>query len=120
MDMPFQYTWRTTIEETYLGDYRLAGDTKVTVLMGSANRDPRRWENPDKYDISRETVGNYLGFGVGDHQCVGQMIARMEADAILNAIIGGVKSMELTAEPVYRPVNQMRMLGKLPLRVVAE
>jgi 4-methoxybenzoate monooxygenase (O-demethylating) len=120
MDMPFQYTWRTTIEDTHLGDYRLAGDTKVTVLIGAANRDPRHWENPDKYDVTRQTVGNYLGFGVADHQCVGQMIARLEADAILTALISRAKSMELTAEPVYRPVNQMRMLGTLPLRIVPE
>lgn len=120
MDMPFQYTWRTTIRDTHLGDYRLAGDTKVTVLLGSANRDPRHWENPDKYDVTRQTVGNYLGFGVADHQCVGQMIARFEADAILTALIKGAKSLELAEEPVYRPVNQMRMLGKLPLRIIPE
>ena len=116
MDMPFQYTWRTTIRDTNFGDYRLAGDTKVTVLLGSANRDPRRWDDPDRYDISRQTVGNYLGFGVGDHKCVGQMIARLEADAILTALISRAASMELAEEPVYRPVNQMRMLGRLPLR----
>jgi cytochrome P450 len=120
MDMPFQFTWRTTIRDTHLGDYRLAGDTKVTVLLGSANRDPRRWENPDRYDISRETVGNYLGFGVADHQCVGQMIARLEADSILTALIRRIKSMELAEEPTYRPVNQMRMLGRLPIRVQPE
>ena len=120
MDMPFQYTWRTTTRDTHLGDYRLTGDTKVTVLIGAANRDPRRWENPDRYDISRETVGNYLGFGVADHNCVGQMIARLEADAILTALIHGAKTMELTAEPTYRPINQMRMLGRLHLRTTRD
>jgi 4-methoxybenzoate monooxygenase (O-demethylating) len=120
MDMPFQYTWRTTTRDTHLGDYRLASDTKVTVLIGSANRDPRRWEDPDRYDISRETVGNYLGFGVADHNCVGQMIARLEADAILTALIRGAKTMELTAEPTYRPINQMRMLGRLHLRMTRD
>jgi cytochrome P450 len=120
MDTPFQFTWRTTIRDTHLGDYRLAGDTKVTVLLGAANRDPRRWQDPERYDIGRETVGNYLGFGVADHNCVGQMIARLEADAILTALIRGARSIELAGEPVYRPVNQMRMLGKLPLRVVPE
>jgi 4-methoxybenzoate monooxygenase (O-demethylating) len=120
MDMPFQYTWRTTTRDPHLGDYRLTGDTKVTVLIGAANRDPRRWENPDRYDISRETVGNYLGFGVADHNCVGQMIARLEADAILTALIHGAKTMELTAEPTYRPINQMRMLGRLHLRTTRD
>lgn len=120
MDMPFQYTWRTTVSDTHLGEYRLTGDTKVTVLMGAANRDPRRWTDPDRYDVSREVVGNYLGFGVADHQCVGQMIARFEADAILTALVKGARSLELTGEPVYRPVNQMRMLGRLPLRIVPE
>ncbi|MCV0394913.1 MAG: cytochrome P450 [Rhizobiaceae bacterium] len=120
MDMPFQYTWRTTTGDTHLGEYRLAADTKVTVLLGSANRDPRHWTDPDRYDINRQTVGNYLGFGVADHQCVGQMIARLEADAILTALVKRAKSLELTEEPAYRPVNQMRMLGRLPLRIVPE
>jgi 4-methoxybenzoate monooxygenase (O-demethylating) len=48
------------------------------------------------------------------------MIARFEADAILTALVKGAKSLELTGEPVYRPVNQMRMLGRLPLRIVPE
>jgi 4-methoxybenzoate monooxygenase (O-demethylating) len=120
MDTPFQYSWRTTTRDTHLGDYRLASDTKVTVFFGSANRDPRRWDNPDRYDISRDTAGGYLGFGVADHNCIGQMIARFEADAILTAIVRGAKTIEFTSEPTYRPVNQMRMPGRVPLRVTRD
>jgi 4-methoxybenzoate monooxygenase (O-demethylating) len=90
-----------------------SGEAKATVLLGSANRDPRRREGPDRYDISRETIGNHLGFGVADHNCVGQMIATLEADAVLTARIPGAKSLELTAEPTCRPIHQMRMLGRL-------
>lgn len=118
LDTPFQYTWRTTVTDTHLGEYRLAGDTKVTVLPGSANRDPRRWSDPTRYDVNRATAGNYLGFGVADHNCIGQMIARHEAEAILSALLTEASSLELAGEPVIRPVNQMRMLGSLPLRVV--
>lgn len=120
LDHPFQFSWRTTTGEVELGGYRLKADAKVAMLMGAANRDPRRWEDPDRYDIRRETVGNYLGFGMADHQCAGQMIARMEADAILNSLIGRARRLELTGEPTIRPVNQMRMLGSLPLRIVPE
>ncbi|MDR5651188.1 cytochrome P450 [Ruixingdingia sedimenti] len=120
MDHPFQYSWRTTTGDTHLSGYRLKGDTKVTMFMGAANRDPRKWENPERYDINRVVVGEYLGFGMADHQCAGQMIARMEADSILTALVRRIKSMELTATATIRPVSQMRMLGTLPLRVVAE
>ena len=117
MDMPFQFSWRTTIRDCELSGFRLAWDTKVAMLMGAANRDPRRWTGPDVYNISRDTVGNYLGFGQGTHQCVGQMIARLEADAILTALISKTEEMELAGAPVYHPVNQMRMLDSLPLRL---
>jgi 4-methoxybenzoate monooxygenase (O-demethylating) len=112
MDSPFQYTWRTTTR-----DYRLAGDTKVTVFFGSANRDSRRWET--LRHIARDGR-RYLGFGVADHCCIGQMIARFEADAILTAIVRRAKTLEFTAEPTYRPVNQMRMPGCVPLHVTRD
>ena len=51
----------------------------------SANRDPRRWDDPDAFDLSRDPSG-HVGFGMGIHQCVGQHVARLEAEALLTAL----------------------------------
>jgi cytochrome P450 len=85
-------------------------------LYGAANRDPRKWEDPDKFDISRSTIG-HLTFGVGVHNCAGQMIARLEAEAVLRPFVELVADLELEAEPVWRANNTLRTLQSLPIRV---
>lgn len=118
-ESPFQVTYRTTSAPTQVSGIRLGGDMKVGVFLGAANRDPRHWERPDAFDIDRpQLAGNHLAMGTGAHACIGQMIARGESEALLGAMARRIKSIELTAEPSYRPVNQMRMLDRLPLRVM--
>jgi len=117
-ESPFQVTYRTTLKEVELNGYRLAADTKVGVFLGAAGRDPRVWQNADQYDINRpQLAGKHLSLGAGAHACIGQMIARAESEALLNALAKRVKSISLAGTPRYRLVNQMRMLDYLPLRV---
>jgi cytochrome P450 len=117
LETPFQVTYRTTTAETELSGVRLAADTKVGVFLGAANRDPRKWADADRYDITRDTAGIHLGFGTGAHGCIGQMIARIESESILKALATAAATLEPAGDPVYRPINQMRSLDKLPLRV---
>jgi cytochrome P450 len=117
METPFQVTYRVTTCDAELNGVSLQADRKVGVFLGSANRDPRRWSDPDRYDADRNTVG-HVGFGGGDHNCIGQMMARLEAECLLAALARRVKAIEPAGEPVWRPVNQMRTLDKLPLRLV--
>lgn len=117
-ESPFQVTYRTTTGPTDLSGIRLDGDMKVGVFLGAANRDPRHWERPDEFDIDRpQLAGNHVAMGTGIHACIGQMIARGESEALLGAMARKIKSITLTAPASYRPVNQMRMLDKLPLRI---
>jgi hypothetical protein len=117
-ESPFQVTYRTTAAPTDLSGIRLGGDMKVGVFLGAANRDPRHWERPDEFDIDRpQLAGKHLAMGTGAHACIGQMIARGESEALLGAMARRIKSIELAGTPSYRPINQMRMLDKLPLRV---
>ena len=67
---------------------------KVYVSIASANRDPRRWEEPERFNISRKIAG-HVGFGAGIHACVGQMIARLEIEALTNAMVERVATIEL-------------------------
>jgi cytochrome P450 len=117
-ETPFQVTYRTTSGPTELSGIRLDGDTKIGVFLGAANRDPRKFENADRFDVDRPALaGNHLALGTGVHACIGQMIARLESEALIGALARKAAKLELTAPATYRPINQMRMLDKLPMRI---
>ena len=86
------------------------------MALGAANRDPRRWDDPDTFDLTRDPSG-HLAFGTGIHGCVGQMMARMEATCLLSALARRVDTIELVGEPVPFYSNWLRGFEDLPMRV---
>jgi cytochrome P450 len=78
--------------------------SRVLVMFASANRDERKWDEPDRFDIGRKR-NDHLGFGHGEHQCAGQTLARMELKALLNALADRVERFELGQ--MERAVNNM-------------
>jgi hypothetical protein len=80
---------------------------KLLMFLGAANRDPRRWQEPDRFDIRRNATG-HVGFGAGIHACVGQMIARLEGEVLLKALARRVRRIEATGVPVPRLNNTLR------------
>jgi cytochrome P450 len=117
-ESPFQKFFRTTTQSTQLAGIDLDADEKVMVLIGSANRDPSKWESPDSFIVDRRPLG-HLGFGTGIHACVGQMIARLEADVLLGELARRVKSITLTAPPIWQPSNSLRGLQSLQIEIQA-
>ena len=87
---------------------------KVLMFLGAANRDPRRWERPDEYDISRRTIG-HVGFGSGIHQCVGTLLARLEGECVLSALARRATAVEITGPQRRRYNNTLRGLASLPV-----
>ena len=75
------------------GTFMPAG-SRVIVSYGSANRDPRKWDHPDNFDVNRRAM-DHLGFGYGVHQCIGNNLARMEISALLRALAKRVTRFEL-------------------------
>jgi len=120
LESPAQVMFRTTTGEVELGGVRLRADTKVGYHMGAANRDPRQWPDPARFDVTRQTAGVHRAFGVGAHVCIGQMISRLEAESILGALVRRVKRIEPAGASRWRPVNTLRTLDVLPLQLVAE
>jgi len=116
-ESPFQVIYRTTNRETDFNGYRIADHAKVGLWLGASNRDPRKWPNADRFDLTRQTAGIHVAFGSGEHICIGQMLARLESECLLVALTKRVKSITRTGEPVYRLMNQMRAIDRLPLRV---
>ena len=117
-EAPVQTFFRTTTRPVQVGDVRLGEEEKVLLFLAAANRDPRRWEKPDTFDVSRRAAG-HMTFGTGIHGCVGQSVARLETEAILAALAKRVESFELTAEPKRRLNNTLRGFETLPLRITA-
>jgi 4-methoxybenzoate monooxygenase (O-demethylating) len=116
-EAPVQTFFRTTTRDVEVGGVRLGDGEKVLLFLAAANRDPRRWENADKFDVRRRATG-HMTFGTGIHGCVGQAVARLESEAIFAALARRVASFEITGEPTRRLNNTLRGLDTLPLRIV--
>jgi cytochrome P450 len=116
-EAPVQTFFRTTTRAVDVAGVRLGDGEKVLLFLAAANRDPRRWEKPDTFDVTRRAAG-HMTFGTGIHGCVGQAVARLETEAILTALTRRVASFELTGEPKRRLNNTLRGFDTMPLRVV--
>jgi cytochrome P450 len=116
-EAPVQTFFRTTTREVDVAGVRMGDGEKVLLFLAAANRDPRRWERPDHFDVRRRAAG-HMTFGTGIHGCVGQAVARLESEAILGAFARRVAAFELTGEPRLRLNNTLRGLDTLPLRVI--
>jgi cytochrome P450 len=107
---------RTVARPTELAGVALEPGQKIVCLITAANRDPRRWDNPDRFDVDRQ-AGGHLGFGVGRHFCVGHALARLEAEVLITELVNRVDTIELTGEPEPDLVNWLVGLRTLPLRL---
>jgi len=115
-EAPVQTFFRTTTRDVDVGGVKLNDGEKVLLFLAAANRDPRRWDKPDTFDVKRRATG-HMTFGTGIHGCVGQAVARLESEAVFGALARRVVSFELTNEPRRRLNNTLRGLDRLPLRV---
>jgi len=111
-----QTFFRTTTTATELGGSELSAGAKILLFFAAANRDPRRWDEPDRFDIARKAAG-HVAFGYGIHSCVGQTVARLEGEITLRALAERVERIELAGPPVRRLNNTLRGLSRLPLCV---
>ena len=116
-ESPVQTFFRTTTRATEIEGVGIEQDAKALMFMSSANRDPRKWDNPDTFDIRRKPFG-HVAFGSGIHLCVGQMVARLESEMIFGALAKRVKRIEITGAPVRKINNTLRQLAHLPIELV--
>jgi cytochrome P450 len=86
LESPARWFSRVAAEDTEIGGTGIRAGERVLIFYGSANRDERRWTDPERFDVTRQNQGQ-LGFGHGEHQCVGMPLARMEIAAIIEAMI---------------------------------
>lgn len=116
-DAPIQAFFRSATRAVTIAGVAIPAGARVMALFGSANRDPARWADPDAFRLDRDSK-SHLAFGAGIHLCVGAPLARMEMTALLRALLGRVRRLELAAEPQRRARAVVRGYAQLPLRLV--
>src|SRR5262249_15335796 len=90
----------------------IAEGERVLVLFGSANRDERRYADPDRFDVTRD-ARDHLGFGHGVHRCAGGHLAQLELGSLLRALAARVRRIEV-GEPAPRLSNVLRGYRSFP------
>jgi len=115
-DSSVQVTGRTTLEDVDgIGGIPLAKGQSVVCLLGSANRDPAVYADPDRLDITRADV-RPLSFGGGIHYCVGAQLARIEGEIAIATLLRRLPNLRLDDpdRPDWRQTFVLRGLNKLP------
>jgi cytochrome P450 len=102
-------------------DYELSGHSiprghEVNVLLGSGNRDPEVFPDPDRFDIGRSNV-RHLSFGQGTHFCMGAQLARLESQVAIGALLARRPDIEIEAPPERRRGFVLRGLKSLRVRL---
>ena len=88
------------------------------MMFGSANRDPEVWDNPDKFDISRDlsVLRNHASFGVGAHYCLGAPLSRLEGRIALKSIIERLPKISSDGDPTPATAVVLKGFSNLPVR----
>ncbi|MBA2624264.1 MAG: cytochrome P450 [Acidimicrobiia bacterium] len=116
-DSPVQVDARTVTTELSLDGHVVPVDEVVVALLGSANRDPARYSDPDRLDLARDE-GPSLAFGSGIHHCLGAALAKLEGQVVFAKLLERFDTIELLDEsPPWRDTITMRGLEELHLRV---
>jgi cytochrome P450 len=112
-DNPVQITYRSALADANLQGKLIRKGDLVNSILGSANRDPRRFSNPDRFDITRNE-GRHLGFGIGIHFCIGAPLVRLEAEIVFETILRRFPKISLRTEtlawqehPIFRGLRSL-------------
>jgi len=115
-DSPSRMAGRIAMRDVQVEDYLIPAGTRCGLMFAAANRDPRRWQEPDRFDVTRSNTG-HLGFGLGVHACVGRVLALLEAEALLGAFVAGVARIEAAGPPEPWMTTVGHGPAKLPLKL---
>ncbi|WP_409073892.1 cytochrome P450 [Micromonospora chalcea] len=118
-DSPVQLTSRMSTAPARYGDVDLPPESWVIVMLGAANRDPRRYPEPARFDPWRPQV-HPLSFGAGPHYCLGAALARLEAQVAFPLLLRRLPGLAVAGRPERRVRLTLRGHATLPVRVGRE
>jgi cytochrome P450 family 144 len=101
LESPFRQMLRSVPRDTTLGGVDVPAGSTVLLMFAAGNRDPAQFEHPDQIDLTRGSPKRHLAFGHGIHFCVGAALARIEARAVLQAVLEQTRDFAL--DPDHQP-----------------
>ncbi|MEB4210558.1 cytochrome P450 [Mycobacterium sp. 94-17] len=96
-ETPLTMVMRTTTEEVEIGGKTIPAEAQIDMCMGSANRDEKRWTDPDTFDVRRPRQ-SHIAFAGGIHMCLGMHLARLETRVMLTSLLDRVDNLEFAAD----------------------
>ncbi len=116
-DPPFNFHYRAVKRRCELGGFELGPGDRLMLLWASANRDPKRVDDPDRFRLDREHNKDHMTFGRGSHFCLGAPIARLEGRIICEELLRATREIapRQAQKPVYANSIMVRRLEQLPL-----
>jgi cytochrome P450 len=117
-DSPVQGLWRRAACPVDVDGMHIPEGASVMVRYGAANRDARVFEDPDRFDITRDNARNHVAFGFGAHFCIGATLARQQMLSAFTAVLDRFSRIELAQDlptPAHDPSFFLRPLKVLPL-----
>jgi cytochrome P450 len=114
---PITSVVRVTTRDCQLGETTLPAGTNVNVNVAAANRDPRRYPDPDRFDPSRTNIA-HLTFGAGPHVCLGMHLARMETAVAINALLDRLPDLRL--DPTAPAPSVSGVAFRSPAKIAVE
>lgn len=116
-DAPAQLVDRYAARDIVMGGVKIRRGDAVTAVIGSANRDPKRWgEHADRFDIHRDNTLQ-IGFGDGIHACLGAPLVRRVAPTALNVLLKELPVLKLAGTPQWQTDPYLRSVSNLPVAV---
>ncbi|MCU0260990.1 MAG: cytochrome P450, partial [Ilumatobacteraceae bacterium] len=118
-DAPVHGLFRTPTCPVTLHGVDIPTDAKVLMLFGSANRDPAAWDDPDRFDVTRDLADlrrRHAAFGVGIHYCLGAPLSRIEAAVALEAVLDRLPGIRPDGEPTQVRASVLKGFETLPVR----
>lgn len=113
---PVNYMKRTSAEDTEIRGQRIAAGDALVLFYASANRDEDIFEDPFTFRVDRPVKKRNLGFGVGEHFCLGAYLARRSQRALWTELLSRLESVELAGEPLQIQSSFVVGLKHLPIR----
>jgi cytochrome P450 len=109
---------RVTTEDVQIGGVVIPAGEQVMPLLGTANRDPSAFTDPDRFDVTRDAA-SHLSFGAGVHHCLGAQLARVELQEAFRGLIGRLPGLRLAvpaSDLEFKPGMAIHSLRELPVR----
>ena len=116
-DAPVHGLMRTNTEEVTMHGVTIPENTKIMCTFFSANMDPDAWDEPERFDITRDldTLKKHWSFGKGIHYCMGAPLSRVEGAVALESVLDRLPNLRLTGEPRFISAPVLHGVETLPV-----